>query len=637
MKSRRAYPSPSSVDAFFAVDNTTPREPVDASFDFFALYLQCPFSIVIYDPEGHCVMANEAFLRQWDISFDQLPRDYSVLRDPQLEKAGILPLIRRVFAGEGVVVLPPVHYDSSIFSDLKHNAKWFQGTLSPIFDAEHNLKHVIHLHTDISLQVQEQLDRETQGERDNRLLREIQQSTLNFYDIYEQLPLSAVTFDTRGRVLIANLAYTREWGITVDQLPADYSILHDAQMESSGVMPILQRAFAGETIELPPLQYDIGSVVSGVTSSRWFRGIFHPVRDDLGVIRQIVAIHTDVTEQENTRLAVQAHAAHEERLVRETLECTTDGVIHVDRNWNYLYLNKTAIDLVSVGRQLVGKNMWEEFPGAVYGKMWVAYHKTMYERVAAEAEEFYGEPLNMWLHVRSFPTTEGVAIFFRDITEHRRTEKALRDNEKLVVVGRLAASIAHEINNPLESVANLLYLLQSEPGMSRNALQYVDLAQQELRRVALITINTLKFFRQPAAPSQGSILEIIGSVLTLFQGRLRQNNVRIQTRYRAHAEFTCYAAELRQVFANFLGNAIDATPSGGSISLRVRPTADACHSGPGILVTIADTGCGMSAHTIAHLYEAFFTTKEIMGTGLGLWVSAELIHKHAGCVRGAQP
>ena len=101
------------------------------------------------------------------------------------------------------------------------------------------------------------------------------------------------------------------------------------------------------------------------------------------------------------------------------------------RNWNYLYLNKTAIDLVSVGRQLVGKNMWEEFPGAVYGKMWVAYHKTMYERGCCGSRRVFMESRSTCGCTSGrFPPPKGVAIFFRDITEHRRTEKALRDNEK---------------------------------------------------------------------------------------------------------------------------------------------------------------------------------------------------------------
>ena len=587
---------------------------------------------MICDPDGHVIMANDAFLSYWEITLEQIPSSYSILHDPQLERAGVIPLIRRAFAGD-LVVLPPVEYNASIFANRPLKGKWFQGTVSPIFDAHQNLLHVIHICADISAQMREELALETPVERDRRLLREMLQDSLNFHSIYDQMPFSAAVFDMKGRVLMANMAYTRDWGITIDQLPVNYSILHDAQFEAAGVLPLLQRAFAGEVVELPPLQYDIGSLVSARTSTRWFQGIFHPVRDESGVPRQVVVIHTDVTQHVNAKLASDAVTAAEERRIREILECTTDCVAHLDRKWNYTYLNSPALELISQGRELIGKNIWEEFPSGIHGKMWFAYHKAMEEREAVELEDFYGEPLNKWFHVRAFPTAEGIAVFFQDITERRRTEKSLRDNEKLVVVGRLAASIAHEINNPLESVANLLYLLQNEGTLSSNALHYVDLAQQELRRVSLITINTLKFFRQAAGPSQSSLLEVLGTILTLFQGRLRQSEVAIETRYRAHESFTCYPAELRQVFANFIANALDASLPGGRIYLRVRPVANATPGEPGILVTIADTGCGMSPHTIAHLYEAFFTTKEVMGTGLGLWVSADLIQKHGGRVR----
>jgi signal transduction histidine kinase len=602
------------------------------TFDYRALYQQSPFSILVFDLQGHVVMANDSFTRQWGITVDQIPDDYSILRDTQMEKAGIMPLVRRAFAGDEVV-LPPLHYNAGKIANTLLSSKWFQGTLSPIYDADHTLLHVVNLHTDISEEIASQLAMEARGEREARCLRELIQNSLDFHAIYEQLPFTLVVYDLLGRVLMANLAFTQHWEITPDQFPADYSLLNDPELEAAGVLPSVQRAFAGEIVKLPPLRYDIGRVVHKQSATKWFQAVLYPVRDENGEQQQVVVLHTEVTEHIEAEAAREAQMVHEERRVREILESTTDGVILLDAQWRMTYLNKPAHDMVSSGRPLVGIHLWDAFPHVMNVNMVAQYGKSPQDRSIVEYEELFPEAGDKWLHIRAFPTAEGTAIFFQDMTARRLSEKAHRENEKLVVVGRLAASIAHEINNPLESVANLLFLLQGEHGMSESALRFVDLAQQELRRVAIITINTLKFFRQSTAVSEASMLEIVGSVLTLFQGHVRHSDVNIVTRYRAHQPFICYSAELRQIFANFIANALDATGSGGRIYLRVRPTSTARPGEPGIVVTIADNGMGMSPHTLAHIYDAFFTTKEITGTGLGLWVSSELIRKHSGRIR----
>ena len=444
--------------------------------------------------------------------------------------------------------------------------------------------------------------------------------------------MSIVVYDLLGKIVMVNPAFTKQWEVTSDQLPTTYSILNDRQLERAGVMPIVHRAFTGEVTRLPPIQYDIGDVISQENKSRWFQCVLYPIRDHAGAPTQIVSVHKDVTVQMEATIAVEARVTREERRVQELLQCTTDAVFMVDHSWNLTYLNANAMQLVSAGRELLGHNLWVDFPAAQHRLLFERFHKAMDQKQAVEFEEFYPEPLNKWLTVRTFPTVEGIAVFFRDATERRRAEQASRESEKLMIAGRLAASIAHEINNPLEAVTNLLYLVGGEKDLSPKVADYIRTAQEELHRVAEITTTTLQFFRQSTPPTPTDIQQVIESVLTLHKSRIRHSGVQVLCRFRPHADFISYAAELRQVLANFVRNALDATVPGDRIHLRVRPSTGS-KGEPLILVTIADTGTGMDAETRHRIFDAFFTTKEQIGTGLGLWVSQGLIQKHAGTIR----
>jgi len=222
-----------------------------------------------------------------------------------------------------------------------------------------------------------------------------------------------------------------------------------------------------------------------------------------------------------------------------------------------------------------------------------------------------------------------------ETTQRRKSEDALRKTEKLAAAGRLAASIAHEINNPLEAVTNLLYLLHNHTSLDAEARQYAEMAQSELARVSQITQQTLRFYRQSTQPAAGNLSEIVDSVLLLHNARIHAANVDVVREYRPGVDLRSFGGELRQLFANLIGNAVDAMPRGGRLRLRVRP-AHMWFDGyttPGVRVTIADTGCGMPEEIRRRIFEPFFTTKEATGTGLGLWVSEEIVLKHAGALR----
>ena len=351
---------------------------------------------------------------------------------------------------------------------------------------------------------------------------------------------------------------------------------------------------------------------------------YSPVRDSGGNI-----CGTLVTTSETTGRVLA------ERQLRQVLEATTDAVLSLTRDWAITYLNGHARKILEPTGDILGKNFWETFPGTVYeGSPYVEnYRRAMDEGVAGEFEAYYPEPLNNWFKISARPAQDGVILFFRDITEHRRAAAALLQSEKLAVVGRLAASIAHEINNPLESVTNLLYLARSSSELSK-VQKYLDTAERELRRVSVISSQTLRFHKQSTSPTSVTCETLMEGILPIYQGRIINARVQVEERKRTSKAVLCFEGEIRQVLSNLIGNAIDAMrPEGGRLLLRSREATNWKTGNKGLMLTIADTGIGMSPHTLHKMFDAFFTTKGAAGTGLGLWVSQEIVHRHQGALK----
>ena len=208
-----------------------------------------------------------------------------------------------------------------------------------------------------------------------------------------------------------------------------------------------------------------------------------------------------------------------------------------------------------------------------------------------------------------------------------RAQNADRTAEQLSAAGRIAASIAHEVNNPLEAVTNLVYLAEHSD-ISPAAQSYLQQAQSELRRVSEITTHTLKFYRQQHAASLTSLPELVDSVLVLFSGGLEKHHISVEKSWEPVVPSVfCLAGEIRQVIANLVGNAIDAMPQGGILSVSIR-SIDEC-----IELAVKDTGEGIPENAREKLFQPFFTTKGAGGTGLGLSISAEILERHKGTLR----
>jgi signal transduction histidine kinase len=220
----------------------------------------------------------------------------------------------------------------------------------------------------------------------------------------------------------------------------------------------------------------------------------------------------------------------------------------------------------------------------------------------------------------------------REIIELKQAEAALIQSEKLAAVGRLASSIAHEINNPLESVMNLIYLAR-QYAVDPDAQRFLDSADQEIRRVSIIANQTLRFHKQPSNPQAVGCSELISSVLGIYEGKLRNAGIKVEMQYRAELPIVCFEGDIRQVLNNLVGNAIDAMPNGGRLLLRCRKATHWPTGRVGLVLTIADTGAGVDPEVLPKIFQPFFTTKGIGGTGLGLWVSQEIADRHNGALK----
>jgi PAS domain S-box-containing protein len=321
------------------------------------------------------------------------------------------------------------------------------------------------------------------------------------------------------------------------------------------------------------------------------------------------------------------------------------GLAFVDRNLRIVRVNQVFATLTGVplSRHL-GRTVSAIMPSEAAAHLEDAFKQVFSQKTPNTEIELSGEgpaPIRNWTWLVSvYPVLTSqehvrwAGMIVRDVSERVRAEETLRKTEKLAATGRLAASIAHEINNPLEALTNILFLLRNFSALDAQAHEYVAMAEHEVRRVAEIAQQTLRFYRQSTLPGRATLAELIDSVLDLYRGRLSNQSISVEREYDPQQTVFCYSGEIRQVFANLFGNAIDAIPSGGRIIVRVRHSRDWRQPElQGIRFTVADTGSGMEPEVRGRIFEAFFTTKDATGTGLGLWVSHEIIQKHRGTIR----
>ena len=342
-----------------------------------------------------------------------------------------------------------------------------------------------------------------------------------------------------------------------------------------------------------------------------------------------------------TQLALRQRSSQFETLVRQA----PIGIVVIDARFRIQQLNPVAVsvfgdipDLVGSDDRDVMRKLWtrayaDEVIGIfehtlATGEPYSTPKRAEY-RVDRERTEYYE-----WRVDRiSMPDSGyGLVSYFRDISIEVMAEEALRKQEKLAALGRLASAISHEINNPLEALTNLLYLVKGAVH-EQSTLQFVELAEQELHRASEVVRHSLKFHRQGTKPGKERIADLIDSTLAVYEARFRQSQIQVHREYVDSISVECFGSELRQVFANLLNNAFDAMPLGGLLRLVVRDGRNWLTGEQGVRVAVADTGSGMSESTLEHIFEPFFTTKGIQGSGLGLWLSSEILNRHRATVK----
>ena len=377
-------------------------------------------------------------------------------------------------------------------------------------------------------------------------------------------------------------------------------------------------------------------------TARWFELRALPLHDETGSVARWLGVAIDIEESRSfaETLLRQQQETERQRVLLETIYRTAPiGLAVFDPvEFRYLRLNDRQAAFFGIPpEEIVGKAVTEMAP--------IAGLREMFEQVAAgnpvQNQLVQGELANhpgehRYWTVNYFPvyasdgSIQAISAASLEVTQQKRAEEALIQSEKLAAVGRLASSISHEINNPLEAITNLLYLISTGEGLPDELKVYLHLAQSELARVSQIATQTLRFHRQAVRATHVTAAHLVEAVIGLYQGRLANSRIQVKATYSTETPILCFENDIRQVLNNLIANAIDAMRTGGRLLIRAHDGVDYPTGRRGVRITIADTGHGMSPETQRRLFEPFYTTKGMSGTGLGLWISSEIVERHQG-------
>jgi PAS domain S-box-containing protein len=327
------------------------------------------------------------------------------------------------------------------------------------------------------------------------------------------------------------------------------------------------------------------------------------------------------------------------------IDCAMDAIITVDQSQRILVFNRAAEQIFRCPQsEALGQPLDKFIPERF--RQIHRHHVQDFEKTGVTGRTMY-RPGTLWglrYDGEEFPIEATISqmeshgeklftVILRDITERLMSEEALRRADKLATAGELGATIAHEMNNPLAAVTNLAYLIRKNKSLDEKARKQLELLDQEVARMAHMTRRTLGFYRDTASPVTADLGQIMDEVLEIYARKIDSKAIKLQKEYHPHAEATVFPGEMRKVFSNLIANAIDAIRGQGTITVRVRNSHN--WNGfplPGARVTVADSGSGIKPADRRKIFEPFYTTKKETGTGLGLWLSKDIVEKHGGSI-----
>jgi PAS domain S-box-containing protein len=504
--------------------------------------------------------------------------------------------------------------------------RWFLARAVPIRDSQGNLVRWFGTGTDISAQIAAE-------EQIRNLNAQLQERVAELEAIMQVLPVGvAVSQDPESTVVTANLALSDLLGVKpgeniatrIDPASTDsFEMYKEGRRLDSTDHPLLRSARTGQqsgSLELEIQRADGEPIYLQSSAS--------PLFNQYGNVRGAVGAFINVTDRKRLEDLLRERA--------DLLELATEAIIVRDMNGVLLFWNSGAEALYGWRREeVLGKSIHQvlqtKFPKGL-SDVETALAQT--GKWNGNLTQFTRDGQEVTVACRKALKAGGNAILEmnRDITAQLKAEDALRKTERLAAMGRVAGIIAHEINNPLEAITSAFYLLRDHPSLDEEARYLAKLGEEELLRVAHITRQTLGFYRESKHPVEVSISALLEEILELQTRRMEFNNISLNKQYRSKGTIWGFPVELKQVFLNLIGNAVQAMPDGGTLRLHVFESSWQRHQRPEVCISICDTGTGIDPEDAKHLFEPFFTTKSTKGTGLGLWISKGIVQKYGGTI-----
>jgi PAS domain S-box-containing protein len=359
-----------------------------------------------------------------------------------------------------------------------------------------------------------------------------------------------------------------------------------------------------------------------------------PIKDPNGKVVGASKIARDISWEKKAGQAVLRLAA--------IVESSDDAIVSKDLNGIVMSWNKAAERIFGwkaeeiIGRSIIliiPQELQDDEP-KILAKLRKGERIDHFQTVRVRKD---GIRLNVSLTVSPIRDQTGKVIgaakIARDITQQKKMEEAIQLSERLASLGKLAATVAHEINNPLEAVTNFIYLARHQPDLPEKVKYYLGYADQELGRVAHIARQTLGFYRDNSRPTLVTVSDVMDDVLTIYDRKFKYKSLSVERRIEHGLTVYTLQGELKQILSNLIANAIDACEENGRIVIHARNSHDFMSGRYGIRLTIADTGVGIPERNKSRLFAPFFTTKKDVGTGLGLWITKDLLEKKGGHIR----